>query len=243
MGLIASNSGLPLALSSRPACGLLTIDTTATPPELEAAFLGAHSASWKRRPKCPPASAGRSTSIYILALVPTVHDVIHGPGIFNAQLARHGQPLPTRPRGVNSDTCRGLRKPLPSICDIAFAARRPFNPTGSTRCAGGDYTTSMGHSCAGLATPAKAVSGLNRRNSIPDSSTLGSRVKRSSTHHLKAVAQNRHPVFQPTLVRGCREPAASALLEQPRQMPSAAHVQSRRDPGQGHGGLGAQLPG
>jgi hypothetical protein len=125
LGLIASNSGLPLAPSSRPACGLLTIDTTATPPELGAAFLGAHSASWIRRPKCPPASAGRSTSIYILALVPTVHDVIHGPGIFNAQLARHGQPLPTRPRGVNSDTCRVLRKPLPGICDIAFAARRP----------------------------------------------------------------------------------------------------------------------
>jgi hypothetical protein len=76
------------------------------------------------------------------------------------------------------------------------------NPTGSTRCAGGDYTTSTDHSCAGLATPAKAVSGLNRRTSTPDSSTLGSRVKRSSTHHLKAVAQNRHPVFQPTLVRG-----------------------------------------
>ena len=127
MGLIASNSGLPLAPSSRLACGLLTIDTTATPPELEAAFLGAHSAIWKRRPKCPPASAGRSTSIYILALVPTVHDVIHGPGIFNAQLARHGQPLPTRPKGVNSDTCRGLRKPLPSICDIAFGPRR-FSP-------------------------------------------------------------------------------------------------------------------
>ena len=26
----------------------------------------------------------------ILTLVPTVHDVIHGPGILNAQLARHG---------------------------------------------------------------------------------------------------------------------------------------------------------
>ena len=48
---------------------------------------------------------------------------------------------------------------------------------------------------------------------------------------------------QETLVPGCRAPAASALLEQPRQMPSAAHVQARRDPGQGHSGLGAQLPG
>ena len=39
----------------------------------------------------------------ILALVPTVHDVIHGPGILNAQLARHAQPLPTRPGSVNSE--------------------------------------------------------------------------------------------------------------------------------------------
>ena len=39
----------------------------------------------------------------ILALVPTAHDVIHGPGILNAQLTRHGQPLPTRPGGVNSE--------------------------------------------------------------------------------------------------------------------------------------------
>ena len=53
---------LSLPPSSRPACGVLTIDTTATPPELEAAFLGAHSASWKRRSKCPSASARRSTS-------------------------------------------------------------------------------------------------------------------------------------------------------------------------------------
>jgi len=36
--------------------------------------------------------------------------------------------------------------------------------------------------------------------------------------------------FQETLVCGCREPAASALLEQPRQMPSATHVQPRGDP-------------
>src|ERR1035441_8576532 len=48
---------------------------------------------------------------------------------------------------------------------------------------------------------------------------------------------------QETLVRGCREPAAPALLEQPRQMPSAAQVQARADPGQGQGGLGAQFPG
>jgi hypothetical protein len=58
------------------------------------------------------------------------------------------------------------------------------------------------------------------------------------------LQQNRRlSYFQETLVRGCREPAASALLQQPRQMPSAAHVQARGDPGQGHGGLGAQLPG
>jgi hypothetical protein len=48
---------------------------------------------------------------------------------------------------------------------------------------------------------------------------------------------------QETLVRECREPAAPELLEQPRQMPSAAHVQAHADPGQGQGGLGAQFPG
>ena len=41
--------------------------------------------------------------------------------------------------------------------------------------------------------------------------------------------------YQETLVRECREPAASALLEQPRQMPSAAHVQARANPSQAHG--------
>jgi hypothetical protein len=29
--------------------------------------------------------------------------VIHGPRVFNAQLPRDGQPLPTRPGGVNSE--------------------------------------------------------------------------------------------------------------------------------------------
>jgi hypothetical protein len=48
---------------------------------------------------------------------------------------------------------------------------------------------------------------------------------------------------QETLVRGRRERAAPALLEQPCQMPSAAQVQARGDPGQGRGGVGAQLPG
>lgn len=43
--------------------------------------------------------------------------------------------------------------------------------------------------------------------------------------------------FQQALVRGRREPAASALLEQPRQMPAAAHVQARGDPGKGIVGL------
>src|SRR5208282_1876080 len=62
LGLIASNSGLSLAPSSRTACGLVTIDTTVTPPVLEAGFLGVHSASWKRRSKCPSAVARRSTS-------------------------------------------------------------------------------------------------------------------------------------------------------------------------------------
>src|SRR5208282_6818311 len=41
---------------------------------------------------------------------------------------------------------------------------------------------------------------------------------------------------QETLVPGRGEPAAAALLEQLRQMPSAAHVQARGDPGQGHRG-------
>ncbi len=33
----------------------------------------------------------------ILTLIPAVHDVIHGPRILNAQLARHHQTLPARP--------------------------------------------------------------------------------------------------------------------------------------------------
>ena len=41
---------------------VLTIDTAATPPEPAAAFLAAHSASWKRRSKCPFAVSRRSTS-------------------------------------------------------------------------------------------------------------------------------------------------------------------------------------
>jgi hypothetical protein len=42
LALIASNSGLSLAPSSRPACGVLTIDTTARPPELgDALVVGA----------------------------------------------------------------------------------------------------------------------------------------------------------------------------------------------------------
>jgi hypothetical protein len=36
-------------------------------------------------------------------LVPIVPHVIHGPGIFNAQLARHEQRSPTRPRGFSSE--------------------------------------------------------------------------------------------------------------------------------------------
>jgi hypothetical protein len=41
---------------------VLTIDTAVTLPEPEAAFLAAHSASWKRRSKCSSANATRSTS-------------------------------------------------------------------------------------------------------------------------------------------------------------------------------------
>ena len=81
----------------------VTIDTTATPPELGAAFRGARSAGWKHRSKCPSTAAGQSNSIsYILALVPSAHDMIHGPGILNAQLARHGQPLPAHAKSLNS---------------------------------------------------------------------------------------------------------------------------------------------
>ena len=43
LGLIASNSGLSLAPYSRPACGVLTIDTRARPPELVEAFVVARS--------------------------------------------------------------------------------------------------------------------------------------------------------------------------------------------------------
>jgi len=57
-----------------------------------------------------------------------------------------------------------------------------------------------------------------------------------------AVKLMRLSYYQETLVPGCLAPAASSLLERPRQMPSAAHVQARGDPGQWHGCLGAQLP-
>ena len=99
---------------ARKAMQVLTIDTTATPPELVEAFGVAPSAGWKRRSNCPCLAAGRSTSIsYILTLVPAVHDVIHGPRILNAQLARHAQLLPTHPKSVNSDTCTKLNGTLP----------------------------------------------------------------------------------------------------------------------------------
>src|ERR1035437_237217 len=39
----------------------------------------------------------------VLPLVPPVHDVIHGPRMLNAQLARHRPPLPTRPGSANSE--------------------------------------------------------------------------------------------------------------------------------------------
>jgi hypothetical protein len=58
---------------------------------------------------------------------------------------------------------------------------------------------------------------------VPARSALRSRPKRGRPMRLSYSQQ--------TFVRGCREPAASAFLEQPRQMPSAAHVQARRDPG------------
>jgi hypothetical protein len=37
----------------------------------------------------------------VLTPVPSVHDVIHRPRILNAQLPRHAQLLPTRPKSVN----------------------------------------------------------------------------------------------------------------------------------------------
>ena len=43
-------------------CAVLTIDTTATPPERADALLVAHSAGWKRRSNSPCVNAGRSTS-------------------------------------------------------------------------------------------------------------------------------------------------------------------------------------
>ena len=52
-----------------------------------------------------------------LTLVPAVHDGIHCPRIFNAQLARHGQSLPARPGCVNSeDTCTD-QPPMVSPCE------------------------------------------------------------------------------------------------------------------------------
>jgi hypothetical protein len=43
----------------------------------------------------------------ILTLIPTVHDVIHGPRILHAQLARHGQPLAASPGSVKSEDFQG----------------------------------------------------------------------------------------------------------------------------------------
>jgi predicted phosphodiesterase len=39
----------------------------------------------------------------VLALIPTVHDVIHGPRILDAQLARHARPLLTHAGSVSSE--------------------------------------------------------------------------------------------------------------------------------------------
>src|ERR1039458_9744103 len=91
----------------------LTIDATATLPEPEAALLAAHLASWKRRSRCPSASARRSPSIScILPLVPKVHDLIYGPGILNAQLARHASIQDCARTTVNSqnDPSYGLSR-------------------------------------------------------------------------------------------------------------------------------------
>jgi hypothetical protein len=80
LNLIASNLICHFPLPAAPRVGCSLIGTTATPPELWAAFLGAHSAGWKHTSNCPSASAERSTSIsYTIALVPAVHDVIHCP--------------------------------------------------------------------------------------------------------------------------------------------------------------------
>jgi hypothetical protein len=95
---------------------VLTIDTTATSPEPADGFGVAHSAGWRPGSNCPCVSAGRSASVsYILALIPTVHDVIHGPRILDAQLARHEKPLPTRAGSVNSEhpTRQGKRVKKP----------------------------------------------------------------------------------------------------------------------------------
>jgi len=64
---------------------------------------------------------------------------------------------------------------------------------------------------------------------------------RCSSHTVKGQLM-RLSYSQKALVRGRLEPAFSTLLQQPRQMPSAAHVQAHGDPRQGHGCLGAQLP-
>src|ERR1039457_315987 len=42
---------------------------------------------------------------------------------------------------------------------------------------------------------------------------------------------------------GCGSKKIDKVVGRRTRMPSAAHVQARRDPGQRHGGLGAQLPG
>jgi chromosome segregation ATPase len=53
---------LEASLTDLVQVSVLTIDTTAAPAELGAGFLGAHSAGWKHRSKCPSATGERSTS-------------------------------------------------------------------------------------------------------------------------------------------------------------------------------------
>jgi hypothetical protein len=60
----------------------------------------------------------------ILTVVPAVHDVINRFRILHAQLARHWEPLPTRPGTVDSENLTLARRRLPYSASYSFGYPR-----------------------------------------------------------------------------------------------------------------------
>src|ERR1035441_8272201 len=109
---MASNSCLSLAPASRPACGVLTIDTTATPPEPTDGLGVAHGAGWKRRSNCPSVTAlqsiSSSSSFPVEADLPgsmarATHHVANHSRILDAHFARQAKYLTRLTRCVKSE--------------------------------------------------------------------------------------------------------------------------------------------